>query len=294
MAHYIEYWSPDRAALAFNGQNSAVYEILGSRFRRLHPGDIVWLLTREGEQVYLVLRFEVNRVLKPSRSPFATPPHAIASFWQVARQHRIAAVPETAGPPRAIPVPLKEIRKLRFDSTVASDRITESGSRIFERELATMRRLKDGTEQTLEELWAAHPRSLWVGSDVESDGSSRGGFASPETRAKVEKAAVRHVVEWFESRGWTVRSREKDGVGYDLECTKGGQRQCVEVKGTSGNAELFMLTRGEYSQARDNPDFRLAIVTNALNEPKAKFVTGEKLLAKYRFEPLQYMVTPRK
>lgn len=284
MTHFIHYWSPRRAGLAFSGQNTLILSLDNGWFKSLQSRDVVWIVTRDGDSVYLVLRFEVERV-KPVSSH---PKYAVGNSRQF-RMVRALANPAMAFPPRAIRIPLQLLRKLRFDSSTENDRIVESGSKIFELDLAAMRRLRGGTSAHLEELWASSPRNLWNQDDTQS--KAGGLFAPPEIRSKVEKAAVRHVSSWHRKRGWSVQSREKEGIGYDLECTKDGQLRCVEVKGSSGEEDVFVLTRGEQREARENPDFLIAIAHNALDSlPKVKFVTGRKLLADYCFEPLQFLV----
>ena len=288
VAHYIHYWAPLRAELAFNGQDGSVLTLDNGWFKALRPNDVVWIVTRDGARVHIVLRFEVRRITQIKTHP----EYAVgnSTFFEMTRA---LTEPAVAFPPCKVSVSMKVLRQLRFDTSKKTDRIVKSGLRIYELELAAMRRLKDDTHIPLEELWTANSRPLW---NVPGDGGSLVGgcaFANPETRVRVEKAAIRCVTAWHDDRGWSVRSREKDGVGYDLECMKQDKRRCVEVKGTSAEEGTFVMTRGEHGQARDNPDFILAIVSNALVKPAVKFVTGEKLLATYCFEPLSYMVGRR-
>lgn len=104
-----------------------------------------------------------------------------------------------------------------------------------------------------------------------NNGSAAGGFQpDPEKRTRVEKVAVRYVTKTYKRQGWKVESVELEKVGYDLHCTKGNQVACVEVKGTSGSREEFILTANEYESAKANEDFVLCIVTNALSKPSPK------------------------
>ena len=265
MTHYIEYLSPERANFWFSGQSIPVQTSHGSWSKRYKPHDVIWILTRDGDQVYLVVRSEI---------------------MEEEDEEEDCDTSSLASPPRAIPVSLKTLRQLRFDS--GGDRVTQSGTRIFEHHFAAVRKLKPPTQKFFEQLWEDNPTSLW--NPVGDEMGSVNNFASPETRKKVEAAAVHHVTEWHEARGWSVVSREKDGVGYDLECTKQKKRRCVEVKGSSGDGRSFIMTRGERNQAEKNPDFVLAVVTSALEAPVVKFVAAQKLLAAYCFEPLSYIV----
>ena len=126
-------------------------------------------------------------------------------------------------------------------------------------------------------------------------GSAAGGFQpDPEKRAQVEKAAVKHVTKTYKGQGWKVESVEQEKVGYDLYCTKGKRVACVEVKGTSGSREEFILTANEYESAKANEDFVLSIVTNAITKPALKKHTAKQFLAKFEMSPLSYRVKPKR
>ena len=73
------------------------------------------------------------------------------------------------------------------------------------------------------------------------------GFGDPAENKLVETAAVRAVVKHYEVSGWLVRSVERDKCGFDLECTKGGVIQQVEVKGVGGTGLCFIITAGRGS-----------------------------------------------
>lgn len=94
-----------------------------------------------------------------------------------------------------------------------------------------------------------------------------GGFGDPETRRAVELASVAHVRTHYEQQGYTVESHEAQNLGYDLLATKGRTSLRLEVKGTGGDVERFFLTRNELKCGRQNQNWRLVIVTNALGVP---------------------------
>lgn len=109
------------------------------------------------------------------------------------------------------------------------------------------------------------------------------GFASPEERAAVEKAAMNAVfmVENELRNKATDRSREK--IGYDIEslCSITGNLRFIEVKGRRKDAETVTITKNEIIYGLNLPDqFILAIA----------FVDGKKVDVHYvqnafRFEP---------
>lgn len=93
------------------------------------------------------------------------------------------------------------------------------------------------------------------------------GFGTPEHRKKVEQESVAAVERHLKKLGYKCTSREKDNVGYDLEAVhRNGDALHVEVKGTSGGEPRFFMTRNEHDY-REAPEWRLAIVVDALGSP---------------------------
>lgn len=116
------------------------------------------------------------------------------------------------------------------------------------------------------------------GVEAPSTRSSRTGAphqADPELRQRIEMAAVRHAVSYYESRTGGSRevvSVEADNVGWDLNVTGGGRTLRVEVKGLSGSNLCVELTPNEYKQMRSavRRDYVVYVVCNALSaEPQA-------------------------
>jgi hypothetical protein len=131
-----------------------------------------------------------------------------------------------------------------------------------------------------------------VGSAVdEVDAETQAGlFGSGETNPEVERAAVRYVTAKLEADGWSVTSAEREGCGYDLRCQRGTDELHVEVKGRSGHGTQFVLTHGEFRQARDNPRFVLMLVSKALGDsPVLEQFDGPTLLRSFTIVPLQYV-----
>ena len=96
----------------------------------------------------------------------------------------------------------------------------------------------------------------------------------PEHRAKVEKAAVAHVIDHY-SR-YDCVSVEPENKGWDLEFTRGARTLLVEVKGCSGDTGQVELTPNEYAAmcSRHHRDaYRLAIVTRALEDPRLSIIS---------------------
>jgi hypothetical protein len=98
--------------------------------------------------------------------------------------------------------------------------------------------------------------------------SKRGKAQDQEKKAKVEKAAIRACCTHFESLGYDVVSVEKDNIGWDLVATSGKSSLRIEVKGLSGTVFSIELTPNEYNAfTRQETDYRLVVVVNALNSP---------------------------
>lgn len=120
-----------------------------------------------------------------------------------------------------------------------------------------------------------------------------GGFEiDSERRQLIEIKSVEYVKQWFVNNGWTVDSREKDGCGYDLHCTKGSMQQHVEVKGTAGSVPAFNITAGELRRAKNDPLFLLSVVTDTLSgDPTIWDFPGNEATQAFAFQPLSYKAT---
>jgi hypothetical protein len=118
------------------------------------------------------------------------------------------------------------------------------------------------------------------------------GFGDPDANPEVERAAVDKVRELFEEKGWQVHSRESECVGYDLKCVKGNQEKHIEVKGTRGDVERFIVTRKELDTLRRDPKFVLAVVLRAIGtDARVILRTGQEAEKDFRFDAIQYMAT---
>ena len=94
---------------------------------------------------------------------------------------------------------------------------------------------------------------------------------------EVETAAVRRTLDHYEARGFNCVSVERDNVGWDLECSLKDEKLLVEVKGCSGTEADVELTPNEYNALKRFPQYRLAIVTDALAEhPKVAIIKQYK------------------
>lgn len=109
--------------------------------------------------------------------------------------------------------------------------------------------------------------------------------SDPEKKARVEKAAINTTTRHFENISYTVKSVEKDNVGWDLEATSGKTKLLIEVKGLSGEALSVGLTPNEYhylDKKKDN--YRLCIVSTALTNPDLYICRYSKEMGKWIVE----------
>ncbi len=121
-----------------------------------------------------------------------------------------------------------------------------------------------------------------------------GSFGDPESRRKVERAAINFVSTHFSEQRFQVRSREKENCGYDLLAERGSEVLFLEVKGTSLSVPRFFISRNEYQCATRHPaEWRLVVVSNALTSPTMVVLTPGQMEEHYKFEPLCWECTPQ-
>ncbi|WP_227717266.1 DUF3883 domain-containing protein [Methanobacterium lacus] len=87
-------------------------------------------------------------------------------------------------------------------------------------------------------------------------------------RQKIEVTAINHTIKYYEKYGYTVESKEKDNVGWDLEAVMDNIKLKIEVKGLSQENVAIELTPNEYEKMKEfKEDYRISVVTNALKKP---------------------------
>jgi hypothetical protein len=99
--------------------------------------------------------------------------------------------------------------------------------------------------------------------------SSRTRQTDPYKRQKIEKAAIRETIRYYEKLGYFIFSVERDNVGWDLEAIFKNKELLIEVKGLSQNEVSVELTPNEYEKmGKHQNNYRLCILTNALSPRK--------------------------
>ena len=97
-------------------------------------------------------------------------------------------------------------------------------------------------------------------------GPGQGFQRDQEIKAKVEARAMKMATEFYTRRGWTVRDVHSS-ESYDLLCLRNGKVKHVEVKGTTEDGAMVLLTPNEVRHARENPCTALFVLSNVRVEP---------------------------
>lgn len=103
-------------------------------------------------------------------------------------------------------------------------------------------------------------------------------FPDPQLRKRVEDAAIGAAKEFLKNKNYRVTDRQKDNCGYDLlaKHRKTNEELHVEVKGTSGEAMHFYMSRNEY-RYMPSPQWRLIMVCDALGAASAELFTASEV-----------------
>jgi Protein NO VEIN, C-terminal len=120
------------------------------------------------------------------------------------------------------------------------------------------------------------------------------GFGTAEENKRVEQAAIDWVTRDYKKRGWEVENVSRQKLGYDLECTCNRRVFHVEVKGSRGTEQKFIITASEKRTWRTDRHFVLALVTNALGRQKSLFqFRGTTGYRHFEFREVSYVATAR-
>lgn len=114
-----------------------------------------------------------------------------------------------------------------------------------------------------------------------------------------EQAGIRFMRKTLESSKppYRVTSRQRDVCGYDLLATRPREpaELHVEVKGAGGALPRFFLSTTEFNAARDDPFWRLAIVTQATSPTKRTrtLMTSQEMNTQFTLRPIQWEGIPK-
>lgn len=190
------------------------------------------------------------------------------------------------GQPFDQPVPLLDLRKT-------------------DRQLATVTAFRSGVPATLYPTTAREARLLLRACGLRPGSLSRSsepadpgkeglvsrrhgaGFSSePGHNDAVEAAAVAAFKRHY--RGWLIRSKETENLGYDFDAAGSrGRYRHVELKGVSGSLVSFPIHDNEVRAARTDPRWHLVVVTDALTAtPTVREWAAEQFLAQFTLRPV--------
>jgi len=144
-------------------------------------------------------------------------------------------------------------------------------------------------DENQQKLWKM-VNAVSLDGPIEVIGRGGAGFGNAKTNRLVEKAAIRKVTKALIDQGYTVISREKENLGYDLDASNATALLHVEVKGISGNEIQFPITANELNQSKNDPNFQLFAVTLAgtRNAVIHQF-SGALLQKKFKFRPISFI-----
>lgn len=277
--HYLQYWRAAQVIRERQSPNPFVEHSGSEQLYKVNPNDTVWIVTVMNGELLLLGKIQVGAIVgqKEAEELLGTD-----NLWE-ATYHIIAK--------RGMAEPMRDINlmdiasQLRFNSPTGRDRLSISRGRADGKQLQAMRQLTAESVGLLEAKWSGSN----LVSEFEESVRKGAGFGNPETNRKVEKAAISFVTQWYEARGWKVKSVEVEKRGYDLLCTKGKSEEHVEVKGIQGREPTFIITADEVRQAQTNSNFIICIVTAALTEkPQMSRYNGANLMKKFNLAPLAY------
>ena len=97
-------------------------------------------------------------------------------------------------------------------------------------------------------------------------GKGQGFQRNQEVKAKVEARAMDMAAEFYARKGWTVQDVHL-AESYDLLCLRNSEVRHVEVKGTTEDGAIVLLTPNEVRHARENPYTALFVLGRVKVEP---------------------------
>jgi len=129
-------------------------------------------------------------------------------------------------------------------------------------------RIDDIAASILEQRWAEYLDEIGFGSlrtRLTRYPDFRPYQPDPRIRIEVEKAAVQETIRHFTALGFTIRDRQSENVGWDLEAVKGSEVILLEVKGLSGASVNVELTPNEYFHMRKHSqNYAVCVLVSAL------------------------------
>lgn len=131
-------------------------------------------------------------------------------------------------------------------------------------------------------------RTTWINQGPLETAARRnpGGICGDaEKRSEVEKASVAAVIKQMGNH-YDCVDRQKDNCGFDLLFVekRTNRERHIEVKGTQNSVGHFFLSRNEDNRGSSDPAWELALVTDALDDPKVELMTYAEAQKAFEWE----------
>ena len=170
----------------------------------------------------------------------------------------------------------------KLNSNEARKRADELQARLQKRNQELEEELKISSKPPVVIGGALVLPASWLKTNVKADYKEHG-FASPEEKAAVEKAAMDAVFLVEKDLNNPTRDRSKEKIGYDIEstCSQTGNLRFIEVKGRRKDAVTVTITKNEIIYGLNLPEqffIALAIVDG-------KRIEVHYIQNVFRFEP---------
>lgn len=92
-------------------------------------------------------------------------------------------------------------------------------------------------------------------------------------RKKTEKYAITYTTDYYKKNGYSVKSVEKQNLGWDLEITKNKETFFIEVKGIVKNFRSVFLSQNEYSKFKSKKNYKICIISNCSSTVKNRKIS---------------------
>ncbi|MEO8218503.1 MAG: DUF3883 domain-containing protein [Acidobacteriota bacterium] len=249
----------------------------GRQLRRVSRGDRLWIVTAHEDELFLVGRIIVGKVVDYETAATALGGALWDSDYHALSKKRTEVYVSL--------IPLKQIAfALRFESD--RDRLIPKG---LGQQLQTMRRLTSTSAELL-----SYVLSLADSTGENQREKAGAGFGHALENILVESAAITAATAFITDGGWTVESVEGLQCGYDLRCRRFRQERHVEVKGVKGDTVSFVITAGEVKEANRNRKWELIVVTRVLGSPVIHQLSRDQFLKGFELRALQFKATRRR
>lgn len=154
--------------------------------------------------------------------------------------------------------------------------------------------IKDSWRETLARVLLKAKAEFETSTDADPVLPRGGICGDQDQRKEIEKAAIATVRAHL-AKDYECADRQNDNCGFDLLFVhrKSNDELHVEVKGTAGLQPHFFISVNEHAHAEKFLEWRLAMVTNALNKPAIEIMTYAQAKQRFDWQPFTWHATAR-